>query len=556
MKIIRIYVLFLLAILSACGNKNAIFENKFSLEKVDGIVSPKIAEQFLKKSKIPKSERIKYLSDLQETFKKRYIGYSLKEKLIGKHPDKIFANCIEREAKFEESTLSFQFYDNVLICLAELRDTHIEVTSPQSTVATVIADAKLVNNKLIITALRDDLIKKKDEVDGKNQQKLQNKLNIGDEIQLIDGKIPSEAIREMEKYISDSSNERRKIIATTSLFYRNFNYPKKRSINFKIKNSRSESFDINIDWFIDRRKTTTLESRIHLNNIGIDDLKSLVGLAQDYGISLNQNLFTDLESPQFYLDSSNREVLRMGLVSIESNKFCYLQPTYFDLRTDDRENHPVREKNSQVVISYIAALSKFLTSCENEKNILLLDLRSNSGGIFDLSKEIFSMLEIKSQSNIQFGYAWSLDTSENDKFGVVIKEKKNTKSVFSGKIISVTSAQCISACDLLVSALKLSQRATIVGEPTNGASFATDPTKLIDFKGDFDFVSVRIPNFVSHVFNVTDGKHEADISDFKKFRFLENNPTMPDISLAFTENDITNDFIDYKRKILELIQSK
>ncbi len=556
MKTTIVSVVILASLLSACGKQGDISQNSVSLGSSNGIYSPNQVDQSLEKSKLSKAQRIKAIENLHDAFKQRYIGYTLKEKFLGKHPDKIFADCKDRETKSEEYTFSINFHDALLRCLAELKDSHLSLESSQTTIANFIADARFVKNKLIITELRSELIRMTDEL---NRSRLVDKLSIGDEVISIDDQLPTVAAADMEKYISSSSDNDRKKVATSRLFYRSFKYPFKKSLKIKVKNAKSEINEINLDWFIDDRVKTTLDSNLFLKKIGIDvlNLPSSVGLTE-YGFNSTRKVFSTFENFRTYLDNNQDEVLRMGVAKVDLKKLCYIQPLSFQLQPENNGVlFPIHDKSkpNEKAISYITALKDFLSSCEREKQDLVLDLKFNPGGDYNLSERFFSMLEILSQSNIHYGYARNRDKSISD--WIFIKGTSYEKEVFSGKVISLISGECKSACDLLALALKLSKRSIMIGEPTNGATFGFDlKATNTNFNDESGLITMKIPNYAFQILNVTDEPHFENIFDFSKLKTAENSSTAPDIALPLTVNDINSNFVDYRKRVLELVGSK
>ena len=270
-----IIVLSILSLLILSCSKQDKSESSISLDSPNGLYNPKEMDQFLEKSKLSKAQRIKSIKNLQEAFKQKYIGYTLKEKLIGKHPDKIFSDCIDRESKTVEYASYFEFYDNILICLAEFKDSHLYIKNMLATVTTFIATTNFVDNKLVISSLREDLIKKMDELRSKELPPIAGKLNVGDEIISIDGKPSIEVIKDLEKYISSSSEDSARDETASKVFRRNFKYPQKKSVSVKIKNKESKIIEVSLPWFIDGRQSTSLDSMIYLKKIGIPFSKDL-----------------------------------------------------------------------------------------------------------------------------------------------------------------------------------------------------------------------------------------------------------------------------------------
>jgi hypothetical protein len=112
---------------------------------------------------------------------------------------------------------------------------------------------------------------------------------------------------------------------------------------------------------------------------------------------------------------------------------------------------------------------------------------------------------------------------------------------FPGKILTLVTPTCVSACDITSSILKKSGRSVFLGTHSNGtgAGFSASSTLNSDFTDANDQVQVKIPNFL---FGVPDKVLDPEVGlpydQYKDAYLLENRPTVADIQYSTKVEDL------------------
>jgi hypothetical protein len=140
-----------------------------------------------------------------------------------------------------------------------------------------------------------------------------------------------------------------------------------------------------------------------------------------------------------------------------------------------------------------------------------------------------------------FNAAVAANQKETDIIPNVTLGMDSTVGGYPGKILTLVSPSCISACDMTASLLKKSGRSVLMGTHSNGTGAGFESSQALDssFKDTNDELSIKIPNFMFGVPDkVLDQSKAVPYAQFEASYLLENRPTIADIQYALTTDDL------------------
>jgi len=107
---------------------------------------------------------------------------------------------------------------------------------------------------------------------------------------------------------------------------------------------------------------------------------------------------------------------------------------------------------------------------------------------------------------------------------------------YSGKVVELTSPNCVSACDAFSLLMKSSGRGKILGQPTNGTGAGFFSTFTVnDWTDTNHLVTARIPNMLfGRPLKAGETDATADVESVE----AENRPTQPDVVYSTSVNDV------------------
>jgi hypothetical protein len=107
---------------------------------------------------------------------------------------------------------------------------------------------------------------------------------------------------------------------------------------------------------------------------------------------------------------------------------------------------------------------------------------------------------------------------------------------YSGKVVELTSPNCVSACDAFSLLMKSSGRGIILGQPTNGTGAGFFSTFTVnDWTDTNHLVTARIPNMLfGRPLKAGETNVTADVEAVE----AENRPTQPDVVYSTSVNDV------------------
>jgi len=547
---------------------------------------------FIRSQKINKTDALKSVEALNHAFKSSYIGYNLKKKLINKSGDDVFTDCqasLNQNTQASSTLSTFEYYDLISKCLAGFKDSHLSLDKKTSGtfVVTAVAEAVLINNKLYISHVRPNLIKKFEEIAKLPAGSFANKLKLGSEITLINGQDPKLEIKKLMPHISASSDLAQIRKAVGVLFTRNMVYPKEQEITLSIKQGDSSVFEATLPWVQYMNKDNTSgspESRVLLSDTGIFKSTELTAgptagqttdssddkdlLEQDTEPDFTFSLFKDLKNRKEYEDSEADQVLITGIAEVENHNYCYLKLNTFDLKKAKDLGYKIFENVNTVKNprSLIDVIKTHLSFCETFAAPLIFDLRNNPGGNVDLVPEIFELFNNSEATTpnlygadtklMQVGNSSFINVNLNDidtktlsllsmfnflsmknakdrkqEIGnwVVSKNTAYEKNIYSKKIVLLISSACGSACELMATRFKKSKRALILGEATSGTGFGFVSTGSAntEFRDPLNLFEVSIPNSAFQIAIIeNDADFKSDATTKASLLELEKLPFM------------------------------
>lgn len=577
------------------------------------LFDPNDLNDLLESAKWNRQQRIQSLDAFKAAMKTSYVGYEVKKQLIGLSGDEIFDLCYKMNEAAPEKIFSFEAIELFKRCVALFQDSHLGVSASiiSAQITTLIAETTLINGKLIITNIRPNLISLLEKQMGFQKDELMQLLKIGTEVIEVDGKSISESIQELLPIINSSSDNAAKIRASRYLFTRTEKYPTKTSVKIKLKNYPNV---IEMPWII-HKAGKSLESKTYLKNQNFllgSELSADADLMGWYGFDFSQMIYNDKteakDIKQFVDPSTGELILRTALVSLNDGNFssnsqkqiCYLQITSFSVDEDGSGDYQLVDTNDAngLQTNILPYLDQYLKSCDSDNVPLVLDLKENGGGNSQFARRLFYLFENQKGADLFYGSSMVADLGNLPVFlsqvssisqtainintdifyNAVLEAKKlNSRetpwmlrrelgaiySSFKGKVVVLTTSDCVSACDGTVRRFKLTGRGIIIGDQTRGTGFGFSSTGNAEsrFRDPFNAYEVGIPNHAFQMY-IAQPEDPVKVGPFSKIimlpkskiPFMENNPTIPDIKYDFTANDFP-DYSDVKKQLRKVLES-
>ena len=216
-------------------------------------------------------------------------------------------------------------------------------------------------------------------------------------------------------------------------------------------------------------------------------------------------------------------------------------------------------------VAWDSPIVTFLKELERNAIPLVLDIRVNNGGNISFPNRLMEHLARNDGVSNSFGVAYRVTPSMRQLWQrsigktetryllaqkyvseAVYKKKRHTRvwkfkdeisysqevGGFNQKILTLIGPKCLSACDILAGLLKASNRATLIGQSTNGTGggfFEWEPYGKSEWTDPFEVVKAQIPN---SLFGFPMPKNDLALAKdnaFIKFN-SENKPTTPHIT--------------------------
>ena len=606
-----VYLTLSICVLASCGKPPAssdsqVFAGNLIADNVFTYTPPNSVD-LVNARRLTRQNVLDNISALQTSFRGSYVGYDLKKSLIGVSGDEIFSSCKRQIQQGPAYYTNFEYYDVARRCLARFKDSHIASGNIQrpSFVSSVITSVFEAQNRIYIRFIRAKIISKLDEDSHASAaDSLAGKLTPGTEIISIDGVDVQTAIKQLEPYISASTDLGRHSDARDYLFTRSFAYPKKSKATLVLKSQSGVTMTAEVPWIILTTRPGTFESNALLELRGLPKLTSISSdntIAQPSGFFAPDNLFKDISNLNSYKkEADGEDILVTGIVQANGAPACYLKLGTFDIDEQDGLGFKIIQKTGEdttQTLSLLTTVSSFLAGCEGFRAPLILDLIDNNGGDVTLANKFFNLFET-AQSKVTYqAKAWGtgpgnafLNTSILNKIDqktnsnldqmniqiladAVAEQKPVTdwlvsrittfQGVYSGKIFVLTSPNCVSACEITTHRFKKAKRATVIGQPTSGTGFGftSNGTSKTEFRDPLNLISIAVPNFAFNVIVVDNDSAfmNSNTTRFNRLPFhliplMENRPAVPDVLLETSYDDVAQDNVDYIKKLFEIMK--
>lgn len=536
--------------------------------------------------------RVAVVTQLKSAIINHYANLDLKNVRIktadGKPFDSVahLDGCIDTETKTND-TSDLHFIDRVRMCIAAFQDTHFAASArtPMAGVSVGFLVRK-IGGKYIIVAIQKELLNYVAQIS--DDKELDKVIAIGNEVLEVDGQSPAKLAEHYQAYIGSSSPGHRTIAAETAIFARSFDYPTKKNVQVKIK-SATQTYDYELPWWASLAARNRLDTSEYFKKVGIpvsDRVKMFLdadGKVDWKTVQLNYKGYLDSnplvpEDPfrplvPFKSDSGAIGA-RLGTIVTTAQTFCYAQLLTF---SSSRLTAP-----DGTSLSFVDTMRKFVKSCKASGLNLVMDLRSNGGGNGSYPAQILSLLTPSgaklankvmsfrvntTTARLMAGLMEHPEVAARDLGDVDVRFLEELKSAadlglpmtnaipersgtiadaevggYSGKIVVLVTPNCVSACDGMAAILKRSGRATVLGTHTNGTGAGFQGSENLDsgFIDTYDELSIKIPNYqfgyATKAFaNLVSVPYASVADDY----FTENRPTMADITVEATPDDVT-----------------
>lgn len=552
-----------------------------------GFSEDSLAKEFL----LSKEERVDVACQLRKAVLRQYSALYLKQERLGIQPLKHLDQCTLEEAKVTEDS-RLRFIDRMKKCIAAFQDTHMGVSARIQIPAVFTGIAtSYVNGKILITGRIPKLLNyvgTKDFLDD-----YASSLPLGAEILEVDGKPALEKLQEFLPYVSASGQKARMDWAASHIFSRNFAYPSKNSVEVKVRLPKGEEKAIRMPWFRSAKASSSVDANRELKRLGIPSVDNINWvydpIKQKWSSSTSDFEGYDATEALFpntveWLDSSDsRTAYRTGEVLLDRKRvFCYLQILTFSVDS---------VKSGSTLKPFLDPIEEFVANCESKQLPMILDLRSNGGGVASYPEQIFSFLAKKGESYLTRALAlratkhslWMLSQMEDDRYtgakvygsmglyeklgpalvDAISKKQSHTDVLvgpplkakgngYSQKIVALISPDCISACDNMAMLLKNNKRATLIGLETNGtgAGFQSLGRMTSNFTDTSQILSVQIPTTLFGAVKTPTAEGAYPFAQGKEW-ITENRPTIGDISYELSDKDILEKGSGWKEIALE-----
>lgn len=577
------------------------------------LFDPGDLNNLLDAAKWNKQQRLQSLESFKAAMKSTYVGYEVKKQLIGMSGDQIFDLCYKMNDAAPEKLFSFEVIELFKKCVALFKDSHLNVSPSiaSAQITTLISETTLINGKLIITNIRPNLISLLEPSLGFKKDELLKLLRIGNEVTDINGKPVGEAMKELLPFVNSSSEKAANIKASRYLFTRTEKYPTEKTVRVKLQNYPNV---IEMPWVI-HKANKSLESKTYLKNQNFPlgtELSSDTGLMGWFGFDFSEMIYNEKteanDTKQFVDPTTGELILRTAKVKInDSNlannsqkQICYLQLTSFSVNEDDDGNYQLLDTSSTTgeQTNILPYLDQYLKSCDSENASLILDLKENGGGNSQFARKVFYLFENQIGPELYYANSFVADLGNLPVFlaqvsslnqtavnintdifynAVLEAKKSNLRETpwilrrelgaiynsFKGKVVVLTTGDCVSACDGTVRRFKLTGRGVIIGDQTRGTGFGYSSAGNSEtrFRDPFNAFEVGIPNhaFQMYLANPQDPVQVGPFSKIimlpkSKIPFMENSPTLPDIKYDFTANDFP-DYADVKKQLRKVLEN-
>ena len=544
-------------------------------------------------------DRKQVLSELFRSIELDYAQLLLKIKTLGIDFDALKAKALAEEDSFgeakdnlEKAKSNLLFLDRVNKIVATFQDTHFAISARQlvSPVVIPFKIAKTAGKYLVVSryskllaylALDDDSFQK---------------IGLGDEVVSIDGVEPAKAVKQLEPYISASTELFRESRAIESLTMRNFALPEKSFAVVRFKKADGRTLSLKFPWMY--RDTARGDQALFFKQLSFSpyeqlriswdkDQKKWISSPPDLDNPSYMNSLPRLmEEHIFHGPKDKNAVLKIGYLLKNGMSYGVLQiNSLMEDKVAEGDDKPG---------DFLAPIQTFIKVLQSVSSPLILDLRANPGGRLDyaeavpatllesgksipgemmafrITKNILSITDSKSKHRVQ-GEELKPGPTTEDIFRLINDATDAGKPYsaaystgdilpdpkvggFTQKVVALVGPNCVSGCDIISMLLKSSGRATILGLPSNGTGggFESSDSENSTWTDSLRILQSNIPNFL---FGRPGGPVGQYIFDSQAEALCsEGKPTLPDVNYEPSAADLLKGSEKMLEQAIELLE--
>ena len=417
---------------------------------------------------------------------------------------------------FYKAISNLWFLDRLMLITAKFRDTHLKLEPVMSLplIDLGIRFKRLSNGSFVVSKIDRTL---KEYLDSQNID-----LEIGNLVYTIGGKVASEA-EKMARYIPSSSELYRVDLGLDAITSRHFRYPKNpfTTLTFRSNSGRVKTVDLEWTYSYSYNRTDAI---FYLHYLGFRfQWRDFRYDSRDSGLVNHMTNNIDWYSAK----NSDELVQRSGFVHYNGQSVGVLQIFSF-------HETNVRSSKHGNVVPWDEPIAAFMRELERKRIPLILDVRRHQGGIVEHPIRLMRLLAREDESYPSYVEGFRLTPSIHQMWQRVdsqdlfdINDKRVARKIrtaiargeeysgvwdksepitspggsggFNQKIVVMISSSCVSACDILAILLESSNRATLVGTPTNGTGagyFDWDPYDSSSYVDLYEIFRIQIPNLL------------------------------------------------------------
>jgi hypothetical protein len=542
-------------------------------------------------------QRVQLACEVRDAMEKRYVFFPVKARLLAPRGGEAFDSrkhldrCVAEERAIAREDDPLRFYDRMRRCTAAFQDGHLLLGAPARLPQVALGvGLRLVGGRVYIANRERKLVSYLKTISGMGD--LEAILAVGNELVEIDGRPVAEALADLAELLPASSAAARLERAVDALTRRDFAFPERRAAALTIAVAGAQR-TIALPWWASPDAGRHLMTQAWLHRTGVATTELLnwrydpakdawdrdAGAPQGYLRTDTILPARDAAALREYQDEDERPAVRLGeVVRRRDRAFCYLQILTF--HTEALVSRDGRQP-------FTAVVEGFVKECKDKELDLVLDLRQNDGGYISHTSALLALLGerqkaypagallLRANTLNQLVYqqrapvlggtpARSLDDAYEprriaDAIGAARRAQQEFTPAFlegplraseavggyGGRVVALVAPTCMSACDRLAALLRSSGRATLVGEPTEGAGGSQQEARnlAVRWSDPEGLLSLSIPNAAMGVQHSlpADGERRAAVSadDFFGSLALENRPIAPDLRYATRLEDIT-----------------
>jgi hypothetical protein len=532
-------------------------------------------------------DRVRVACELRDAMRARYVFLAEKAALVGNgfDPAARLDACIAAERSIAREEEPLRFYDRVRTCLSSFEDGHLIVTAPDRLPQVALGVGLRRAGKRIVVAWREPGLRA---LAGDGAA---DALALGAEVVEIDGRPAGDAAAAFARMVPGSSAAARLDRGIDALTRRDFAFPERMTATLTLALPDGGRRSIELRWWTSPGALRHAIAGEWARRVGIpttdrlrwfDDASrprpgaSAEG-APPWAPAVPGGAVSALGE---WTDEGGRVAVRAGDVERGvAHPFCYLQILTF---------HAERLAGPGGIRPFREPIDDFVRGCGTRGRDIVLDLRRNEGGYLDHSTAVAAALlppgATEPRAALLVGATARNEAVYRERSGSsggsgplaprhVLSEIESARrggraltpaflaapvrpvgGGFTGRVVTLTSPACMSACDRLAALLAASGRAVLVGSPTEGAGGSQQETDGLPARwtDGSRVLSVAIPNAAfgvpraaaGPVVKAGDGATRAaadqvPTEDFFRSYGIENHPVEPSVRFEPRAEDVS-----------------